>query len=369
MTRAVRAPGRDRPPESPTDSGLFRPGSGAGGVYAQFLQGATPKYAINDGYRSDLFRNTMSRMFVRVDAEEMELFRNSITDTHTRRNLAPRLAGDPRPSPRPGRAAVNAQDPTARRVANVHSNGYLDYLLSGVQISLREKVSVMETLADNYVLLAFGQSAPTWQFSGSLLNTVQDDQASNMFRLYTEILRATQMARRQKVLSISFDSYVVTGVMSGLDMQLGAQNELVIPFSFPFIVKRVHITNYTAGWTPTRATSAFAADLNAIPYDGRPREQQALSRIAARTPAGTDAVTPTPQNQADPRTRNNAGLSTGTTTPVFTNTPSVQEELAAARRPYVLLPSAEPDPLSNFNTVVNPQRPETVVSENFTRAR
>ena len=343
MTRSVFAPGLDRLPASGQAQGGFQPGSGAGGVFAGVLQGATPKYAINAGFRADLFRNTLARMFVRVDASEMNLFLSSIGDTHTRSQLAERIAGDPAPISE-GRANAgggSTTDATVRRSSNAQVNGYLDFLIQNIQMPLQEKVQVSETLSDNYVAYAFGQSPPVWTFSGSLINSVQDDQASNMFRLYTHILRATQMARRQKSLSLSYDSYVVNGVMMSMTLGLTSNNELVVPFTFQLLVKRVFITNYTAGWVPTAATTPFAADLNAIAWDGRPREEGALVRIAARLIEGNEDATPTPHAQEDPRVRDNRdALASGTNPPSFmdvvsrisvTNIAANLAESAAAR--------------------------------------
>ena len=320
MTRSVFAPGLDRVPADGVANANFRPGSGAGGVFAGALQGATPKYAVNAGFRADLFRNTLARMFVRVDASEMNLFLSSIGDTHTRTQLAERIAGDPAPitGGRNSAGGGSTNDATVRRASNVQVNGYLDFLIQNIQMPLQEKVQVSETLSDNYVAYAFGQSPPIWSFSGSLINSVQDDQASNMFRLYTHILRATQMARRQKSLSLSYDSYVVNGVMLSMTLGLASNNELVVPFSFQLLIKRVFITNYTVGWVPTAANTPFSADLHAIAWDGRPREEGALVRIAARLIEGNEDVTPTPQHQADPRTQLMAGgVGDGTATPSF----------------------------------------------------
>lgn len=350
MTRAIRVPGQDS-------------GGSAKGVFANLIQGATPKYAINDGYRSDLFRNTLARMFVRVDAAEMDLFEASIGDAHTRTQLARRIAGDPTPpvAQPDARPAANGAD--ARR-RNVQSNGYLDFLIQSVTMQLQEKVQVSETLSDNYVAYVFGQSPPMWAFQGALINTVQDDQASNMFRLYTQILRATQMARRQKSMSLSFDSYVVNGVMTNLSMNLTSQNELLVPFSFQLLVKRVFITNFTRGWVPTTAGTPFAADLNAIAYDGRPREDASLSRIAARNQSDSEPdETPTPQAQADERTSQASGVDNGTATPNFyDNSPLVVDRPSPTffDRPSPLLNQVPPTSISPTASVQNPARPETV---------
>ena len=357
MTRAIRVAGEDIE-------------GSAKGVFAKLIQGGTPKYAINNGYRSDLFRNTLARMFVRVDASEMNTFLGSIADSHTRSQLANRIAGDPTTQQGDAQTGGGAtEDAAVARRRNVHSNGYLDFLIQSVTMQLQEKVQVSETLSDNYVAYTFGQSPPVWQFQGVLINTVQDDQASNMFRLYTQILRATQMARRQKSMSLSFDSYVVNGVMMNLTMSLSSQNEIMVPFSFQLLVKRVFITNYTRDWVPTQATTPFSADLNAIAYDGRPREESALSRIAARTQSDSEPdATPTPQAQADARTTLASGVDTGTATPNFTpahpnssaGAATTESGPAATDSQNPLLCSVASRPISPTASVQNTNRPETV---------
>ena len=369
MTRAIRVAGQDD-------------GGSAKGVFAKILQGGTPKYAINNGYRSDLFRNTLARMFVRVDAAEMNTFLGSIADSHTRSQLANRIAGDPTTQQGDAQTGGGAtRDASVSRRRNVQSNGYLDFFIQSVQMQLQEKVQVSETLSDNYVAYTFGQSPPMWAFQGVLINTVQDDQASNMFRLYSQILRATQMARRQKSMSLSFDSYVVNGVMTNLTMSLTAQNEIMVPFSFQLLVKRVFVTNYTQGWVPTTAGTPFSADLNAIAYDGRPREEASLSRIAARSQSdSTPDSTPTPQTQADERTILASGLASGISEPNFTPAPPASYAGTTPTGPQFtpgplftagpppgpqftpapLLSQVPIQPISPTASVQNASRPETV---------
>lgn len=300
MTRAVFSPGIDQEAAQGETPGGYSPERGAGGVYAKILQGATPKYAKNSGARGDLFRDTMARMYVRIDATEMDLFLASVGDDHTRENLTRRLVGDPTPPQNRPPAVGRAPNVTAQRTTRADTNGYLDFFIQSVQMNMQEKIQVSETLSDNYVAYAFGQAPPVWVFSGALLNTVQDDQASNMYRLYTEILRATQLARRQKSLSISFDSYVVNGVMMNLNMGITAGNELMIPFSFQLLVKRVFIVNYTRGWVPTHAGTPFAADPLARDYDGAPRQDGVLTEVTLRLPGGVADVTPVPDSTAHP---------------------------------------------------------------------
>lgn len=299
----IYAPGRDRPPSSGSRGGTsYSPSRGAGGVFAEYLQGFTPKYAVNRGFRSDLFRNTLARIFVRVDASEMNLFLASIADVHTQQQLAPRIAGDPTQRQRNRtRGGAGAQDSHVRANQTFATNGYLDFFISQASMPLQEKVDIKDTLADNYVAFFFGQQPPVWSFTGWLLNTVQDDQTTNFLRLYLEILRGTQLARRQKIINLKIDSYVITGAMIGVSFTLNAASEIYVPFAFQLLVKRIDFVNYTIGWVPTRVFTPFAADPNAIPYDGRPRNSGARIAIAGRIPPDTEEVTPVPDRTVDPR--------------------------------------------------------------------
>lgn len=299
---AVYAPGRDRPPTSGTGRSSSTPASGARGVFAEYLQGFTPKYAVNRGFRSDLFRNTLARLFVRVDTDEMNLFLASVADPHTQNQLVPRLAGDPtRRQPNRTSGGAAAQDAQIRSNQTFATNGYLDFFISQASMPLQEKVSIQETLADNYVAFFFGQQPPVWSFTGWLMNTVQDDQATNFLRLYLQILRGTQLARRQKIINLKIDSYVITGAMLGVSPQLNAASEIYVPFAFQLLVKRIDFVNYTVGWIPTRSFTPFAADPNAIPYDGRARSSGARLAIAGRIPPDTEEVGPTPNRSEDTR--------------------------------------------------------------------
>jgi len=249
-------------------SPLFDPSHGVGGTFAQWIQGATPKYAKNDGGgRQDIFRDSLARLFVRVDQEEWPLFESSFADSHTRTQLIPRAAGDPR-----------------------GSRGYIDFLIQEMALDFNEKYDAAETLGDNYVLYTFGQAAPTASFQGVLINTVQDDQATNFLRLYLQLFRATELARRQKAAHVKIDSYIFTGVMVNLRMNYRAVMEVAVPFSFQFIIKKIAFTNYTIGWRPTSVGTPFATDLNAVPADARIGPERPATAV-------TFALTPDVQRQ------------------------------------------------------------------------
>lgn len=260
--------------------------SGSGGVFAGLVKGSTPKYARNAGPREEQSVGTMARLYVRVDADEFAMFRESVGDSIARQFLVDRIAGDPT-APR-------------TRGQTIIDSGYVDFLLTDVSQPLAEKYQTSETLADNHVAYFFGQSAPLWSYSGKLINTVQDDQVVNFFRLYIHMLRGTQLARRQKIVSIKYDSFMVAGALVNLRTDLNSANELLVPFSFQVLVKRFDVTNFTPGWTPTNPGGPFSTDPYAVAYDSRPREDASVRSFAARVPPDTEER-PGSTVQEDPR--------------------------------------------------------------------
>ncbi len=288
-----------------------------GGIHSAVLKATTPKYARNEGHLSNTYTDldSMARIYVRVDAPELTLFLNSIHSEQVRRVAQRALAGDLSPSA-----------PT----------GYVDFLLTGVSQPLSEMVQVSSSLSDNYAAFFFGQAPPTWSYNGMLINSKQDDQASNFQRLYLEILRGTQLARRQKLVSIRYDSVVVTGAMMNLVTNLEASNELAVPFSFNLLVKRIHYSNVTHNWNPSQAGSPFVTDPLFVPYDGRPRSDTALRAFAMTT---NPNLAPNPG--ANPT---NANTATPPATPPLVSTPPVTMAPAPAATTSASTPATPPTP-------------------------
>jgi hypothetical protein len=234
----------------------------------------------------------MARLYIRVDADEFAMFRESVGDSIARQFLVDRIAGDPTAPRTQGQTIVDS--------------GYVDFLLENVSQPLTEKYQTSETLSDNHVAYFFGQSAPVWRYSGKLINTVQDDQVVNFYRLYVHLLRGTQLARRQKIVTIRYDSFMVAGALINLQTDLNSANELLVPFQFSVLVKRFDVTNFTPGWTPTNPGGPFSTDPYSVAYDSRPRDESSVRSLTARTPPDTEER-PGTGVQADPRVNQPAG--------------------------------------------------------------
>jgi hypothetical protein len=194
------------------DFAAYPDGNASCGVFSNF-PGATPKYALNKGPRDAEYRETMARLFVQVPETERKDFVSSCPPET--RPLAEVLCGG-------GPSAASA-------------TGFIDFLLTSVQESFQEKVQVVESLSDNFIIYTFGQKAPTFSYGGTLLNTYQDDQRVWMMRLYQDILRGTQLARRRKLARLRYDSVIVSGVFIMHTQSLQGDWRDYAQFQFSFI--------------------------------------------------------------------------------------------------------------------------------------
>jgi hypothetical protein len=191
------------------------------GVFAAF-PGATPKYAINKGEQEKDFRETMARMFLQVPNYA---------------NLIAEFNNDPELQQIAAVVAGTANDDGS----TLGGAGYVDFLLQSAAHSFQEKAQVVEVLADDHVAYFFGQAATTFSYSGTLLNTKQDDQALNMLRLYAGLGRGSQLASRKTLISLRYDGVFVSGAMMNFTYTLNAETEMMVPFSFNLLVKSYQI--------------------------------------------------------------------------------------------------------------------------------
>ena len=314
------------------------------GQFAQF-PGATPKYALNQGGRDNEFRETMARLFVQVPPSERKKFVDSCPPET--RQLAAILCGS-------GASAGGG-------------TGFIDFLLTSAQESFQEKYQVVESLSDNFIVYTFGQRAPTFNYSGVLLNTYQDDQRVWMLRLYHDILRGTQLARRRKLARLRYDSVIVSGifVMHGQGLQGGDRDSA--QFQFAFIPMQYTIFTPNLG-KPTTLQTAFtpgsAYQLSSAAVPDTKQFRVASGKVVDPTagPAATTTTTgpTTPATTATPTTASSTPTPTPTPTPPPT-TPappaptSAQEKLnGRSNEPAINPATGLPPSVFQTNPTPNP---------------
>lgn len=224
--------------------------SNYGKEMGQFAQhpGSTPKYAINKNPRDAEYRETMARMFIEMPQQERDLFVTSCPPET--RELARVLCG------------VDT--------GGSGGTGFIDFLITNISEPFNEKIQVVETLSDNFVIYTFGQQAPQFQYSGILYNSYQDDQRVWMIRLYRDIIRATQLARRRKLVRLRYDSVIVTGVAIMHTQQLTGDAQNWVNFNLVIIPTEYTIFTPAIGSptklkTPATEGGKLATDGTGVP--------------------------------------------------------------------------------------------------------
>lgn len=188
------------------------------------IPGATPKYAKQDqpGGRTDGYKDTMARLYLYFKeagkASKLTEYLNSLTDERLKTQLAEKIYNK------------NPQKP---------NTGYIEFLLQSATHKFEEKIDVVETLADKYVAYAYGSSHPVFYYQIAMLNSKQDDQAANMYRLYWHVLRATRLANAEAEVYFEYDRMIVCGAMRNFSWSLQANDESYCQGSFEILVRKV----------------------------------------------------------------------------------------------------------------------------------
>jgi hypothetical protein len=254
--------------------------AGQQGVFAQNPT-ATPKYAKNNGRPRDAeFRDTLARIYISLaDMGEAQInaYLASLPADAATQALAQVLLG------------ANSKGGT----------GFVDFFLQSANEAFQEIMQVDKVSADDYVAFFYGTQPPQFQYTGTLLNSLQDDQRGSFALAYQSMLRGTQMARRGALARLRYDSVIVSGTMFAHSQQLNADNEMAVPFSFSFLVKEYYIiTNNPFAKLTASAYVKLSADaaitaLQATPSTGSTQVNTTV--VMPPNPAGV-SVAGAPQN-------------------------------------------------------------------------
>lgn len=242
----------------------------ANGQYAAY-PGATPKYVRHRPGRPRENYDTLARMYIRVNGPKApdnirQHLKNSVS-----KNVAEVMLGD-------GSGASPAL-------------GYVDFFLDTIQKNHTEKVQVTDVLEDNFVAFFFGASPPVYTFSGHVMNTLQDDWAVQMLSAYEDLFRGTMLAKRGLQLYIRYDSYIISGACTSIQMTHSAANETIIPFSLQMLVHRTHLMYGNAYGASILPESAGSFIPNGVQLN-EPKPQQIKVWIAppGKETAPTDGI-------------------------------------------------------------------------------
>lgn len=151
---------------------------------------------------------------------------------------------------------VDSDSTLARDAAPLTSDGkyggYADFLLTGVSCNLEEKLQVTQTFGDAEVTYYFGRRPMIFNFSGLLVDSVDNNWFIHWLKLYQKVMRGSALAKNYELLKIVLPNMTVVGTINNFSWQQESSNDVSIPFSFQFLAKRIEPT------TADLPTGAFA---------------------------------------------------------------------------------------------------------------
>ena len=149
------------------------------------------------------------------------------------------------------------------------NSGYFDFFLQAVDEIFDDKFQIVETMGDSYAAFGLGHKPRVFQFSGYLMNTVENDWRVNFIYMYRQFLGISRLSKFKgstiaNFATIKYDSVFARGALLNLRTSLRAENELVTPFSFTMLV-----TGYT--WVDLSNLDKF--NIGAVLDGNAPRPQ------------------------------------------------------------------------------------------------
>lgn len=115
--------------------------------------------------------------------------------------------------------------------------GYTNFLLTDVQVGYSEKVQVMEVFGDSEVAYYFGKSPVVFTLSGLLFDDIDNDWFTKFQRLYTNVMRGTELARRYELIQVVLPNMEIIGSAMNMSYSQNSQRDTDIPFSFQVLAK------------------------------------------------------------------------------------------------------------------------------------
>ena len=127
----------------------------------------------------------------------------------------------------------------AKMVSSDATSGYDSFLLTGVSCSLSEKMQVTQVFGDNEVVYYFGRQPIVFNISGVLVDSRDNEWFTEWLRMYSAVLRGTQLAQRNQLLRLVLPNMILTGTIAETSWSQESSNDVTVSFNFSFLAKRV----------------------------------------------------------------------------------------------------------------------------------
>lgn len=119
----------------------------------------------------------------------------------------------------------------------IGNNGYTDFLLTNISYGFNERMQLHQLFGDHVAAFAFGASPVVLSIQGMLIDDIDNGWFPRFVIAYQDYLRATQLGRNFELLQLIVPNAIFTGVITNVQFQQNADNDVLIPFSMQFLVR------------------------------------------------------------------------------------------------------------------------------------
>jgi hypothetical protein len=109
------------------------------------------------------------------------------------------------------------------------------FFLESVQENREEKVQVIDTFGE-WIAFFFGRKPEVYSYSGTLLNAANHDWKNEFQENYDHFLRGSQAVKNRATILLQYDDVLVEGYMINSSIQMSAQADKAVPFTFNMLV-------------------------------------------------------------------------------------------------------------------------------------
>jgi hypothetical protein len=121
----------------------------------------------------------------------------------------------------------------------VTGSGYASFLLTDLNCNLEEKLQVVEVFGDAEVTYYFGRQPIMFNFSGILIDSVDNNWFVEWLEMYAHVLRGTELARNYELVRIVLPNMIIDGTITRMGWSQNSSRDVDIPFQFSFLAKQI----------------------------------------------------------------------------------------------------------------------------------
>jgi len=110
------------------------------------------------------------------------------------------------------------------------------FILKNVQESFTERHHVVETFGDDFAVFLTGERPKVFVYSGILINDAYRGWKSSFVAAYQELLRGSELAKRRRKVSLTYDYVTVQGYILELATNTDSTNDVDVSFSFHMLI-------------------------------------------------------------------------------------------------------------------------------------